>query len=269
MLLPLARPCSDRSWRTTKGFLLIASVSLTLSAAFCTNPGMQRLHRFSLQVRQATNTPSIIDDEHDDDYSRSLSPRQERTQVLKEYTALYDEGPRWRRRFLRPFQSTLRRLFPKHINKPGTLILIKSGESTWKKKGIFTGWANEAKLTPQGEQECRHAARLLLAAGCFPDLVATSMLSRAIDSAWVITKEMDSIFLPVYKSWRLNERMYGSLQGIPKKNASLKFGQDVVQAWYVSCTVKTLLGISWAHPVITCFKMSLILIQITILPCFI
>jgi hypothetical protein len=266
MLVPLDRPSMVRSWRTNKCFLLIASISVGLSAAFDANLGPQRLHRISR--RQATNAPSIIEDEHDDDYSRSLSPRQERTQVLKEYTELYDEGPKWRRRFLRPFLSTLRRLFPKHINKPGTLILIKSGESTWKKKGIFTGWANEAKLTPQGEQECRHAARLLLAAGCFPDLVTTSMLSRAIDSAWVVTKEMDSIFLPVYKSWRLNERMYGSLQGIPKKNASLKFGQDVVQAWYVSCTVKTLMG-RRTRPVFTYFNMRLTLIQITaVLPCF-
>jgi Histidine phosphatase superfamily (branch 1) len=218
----------------------MASIYVTLTGAFTTNPGLQKLHRRIPCGRRATTKnrpfPSSMDDEHDDDYSRSLSPRQERTQVLQEYVALYDEGPKWHRRILRPFRSVLRRLFPQHYNnknKPGTLILIKSGESTWKKKGIFTGWANEAQLTPQGEQECRHAARLLLAAGLFPDLVATSMLSRAIDSAWVITKELDSVFLPVYKSWRLNERMYGSLQGIPKKTASLKFGQDVVQAWYV------------------------------------
>ena len=57
------------------------------------------------------------------------------------------------------------------------------------------------------------------------------MLNRAIHSVWIINKEMDSIFLPAYKSWRLNERMYGSIQGLRKKEVALEFGEDVVQAW--------------------------------------
>ncbi|CAB9497037.1 3-bisphosphoglycerate-dependent phosphoglycerate mutase [Seminavis robusta] len=175
-------------------------------------------------------TKSRIDQEHDDDYSRGLSPRQERAQIQKEHIPLYDEGSKWPRRCW----NLLTKPFRRHHQKPGTLILIKSGESKWKKRGIFTGWTNsnnQVTLTPQGEQECRHASRLLLEAGYSCDQVHCSMLNRAIQSVWIINKETGSIFLPVYKSWRLNERMYGSLQGISKKAAGLKFGQDVVQSW--------------------------------------
>lgn len=169
---------------------------------------------------------------HDDnehvEYSRSLfSSRQERAQIDQEYIPLYDEGPLWRRRLLRPVKALHRKA---NHQPPGTLIFIKSGESTSKKDGSFTGWA-DPKLTTQGEQECRHAARLLLEAGYEPDLIYTSMLNRAIHSVWIINNEMNSIFLPAYKSWRLNERMYGSIQGLKKLDAAREFGQDVVQAW--------------------------------------
>ena len=174
-----------------------------------------------------TTTTSFSDEEHEE-YSRSLSPRQDRKQIYKEYVALYDEGPLWRQRLLRPIKAVHRRVRPnKH---PGNLILIKSGESEGKRDEVFTGWANP-KLTLQGEQECRHAARLLLEAGYEPDVIYTSMLNRAIRSVWIINNEMDSIFLPCYKSWRLNERMYGSIQGLNKRDTALKFGEDVVQAW--------------------------------------
>ena len=73
--------------------------------------------------------------------------------------------------------------------------------------------------------------RLLLESGYEPDIIYTSRLKRAIESVWVISQEISATYLPVYKSWRLNERHYGSLTGLSKKETSIKFGADVVQAW--------------------------------------
>lgn len=207
-------------------FLLLLACQVLHSTGFV--PILSLHKRFA---RQGPIPTDPIDHEHDDSYSRSLSPREQRDQVRRENIALYDEGPKWRRRLFRPIQSLGRKMFPSRNRQPGTLILIKSGESEWKKEGIFTGWTNIPNLTPQGEQECRHAARLLLEAGYQPDVIYTSMLNRAIHSVWIINKEMDSIFLPVYKTWRLNERMYGRIEGLNKKDTALTFGQDVVQAW--------------------------------------
>lgn len=211
--------------------LLLITLQCSLVAGFTTPASLlsQTKKRFAAIPRQLQE-PENLDHEHDE-YSKCLSPSEEKAQIHRENDALeYDEGPRWRRRLVRPIRAARRKLFPQD-NKPGHLILIKCGESNWKKRGIFTGWSNAANLTPQGEQECRHAARLLLEAGYQPDLVYTSMLNRAIQSVWIINKEMDSVFLPSYKSWRLNERMYGSIQGLNKKECAKIFGRDVVQAW--------------------------------------
>lgn len=190
------------------------------------------LSSLSATTTELSPTSSDLDDEHGEYsrslYSRSQWRRQERKKIDQENVALYDEGPQWRQRLLRPIQAIYRRIPNKH---PGNLILIKSGESEGKRDEVFTGWA-DPKLTAQGERECQHAARLLLEAGYEPDVIYTSMLNRAIRSVWLINNEMDSTFLPCYKSWRLNERMYGSIQGLNKKETALKFGEDVVQAWY-------------------------------------
>ncbi len=76
-----------------------------------------------------------------------------------------------------------------------------------------------------------HTSRLLLESGYEPDVIYTSRLKRAIKSAWVIVQEIYLPFIPMHKSWRLNERHYGSLQGLSKKDTAKKFGADVVQAW--------------------------------------
>lgn len=208
--------------------MIVVSYQVSLTAGLVPNTRWSLRRVFSRSAtEQEPHDP--IDHEHDDGYSRSLSPRQQRDQIRRENVPLYDEGPQWRRRLLRPIKAVHRKLFP--TKQPGHLILIKSGESEWKRDKIFTGWANAPKLTQQGQQECRHAARLLLEAGYQPDVIYTSMLNRAIYSVWIINKEMDSIFLPAYKTWRLNERMYGSIQGLNKKDMALKFGEDVVQAW--------------------------------------
>lgn len=75
---------------------------------------------------------------------------------------------------------------------------------------------------------------LLIEAGYEPDIIYTSRLKRAIRSVWTIVQELDSVYLPIFKSWRLNERMYGDVTGLSKKETAKKLGSDVVQAWYVA-----------------------------------
>ena len=128
------------------------------------------------------------------------------------------------------WQKALNFLPKKAKGEPGALILLRCGESTWNANQTFTGWA-DPDLTAAGYQECEHAARLLLAQGYSPDVVYTSRLKRAVRSAWTVLAEMDSQYLPVYKSWRLNERSYGALTGLSKKETAKQLGADVVQAW--------------------------------------
>jgi 2,3-bisphosphoglycerate-dependent phosphoglycerate mutase len=92
------------------------------------------------------------------------------------------------------------------------------------------GWA-DPNLSEQGIRETEHAARLLLAGGYDIDVVFTSRLKRAIRSAWIILGEMNQLYLPVFKSWRLNERMYGALTGLCKKETAEKLGAELVQSW--------------------------------------
>lgn len=140
-------------------------------------------------------------------------------------------------------KSTLKRIlkFPLHIagkallpkrqtKEPGTLILVRHGESTWNANKTFTGWA-DADLSEQGVREVEHAARLLLEGGYEIDIVFTSRLKRAIKSVWIFLQEMNQSFIPVYKSWRLNERMYGALTGLSKKETADLLGQELVQSW--------------------------------------
>lgn len=114
--------------------------------------------------------------------------------------------------------------------EPGTLILVRHGESTWNRNRTFTGWA-DADLSEQGVREVEHAARLLLEGGYEIDIVFTSRLKRAIKSVWIFLQEMNQSFIPVYKSWRLNERMYGALTGLSKKDTATLLGQELVQSW--------------------------------------
>ena len=94
----------------------------------------------------------------------------------------------------------------------------------------FKGWADPG-LSEQGIRETEHAARLLLAGGYDIDVVFTSRLKRAIKSTWIILGEMNQLYLPVFKSWRLNERMYGALTGLCKKDTAEKLGPELVQSW--------------------------------------
>mmetsp|Transcript_6726 Transcript_6726/g.10643 ORF Transcript_6726/g.10643 Transcript_6726/m.10643 type:complete len:918 (+) Transcript_6726:182-2935(+) len=118
----------------------------------------------------------------------------------------------------------------KKLVQPGTLILVRHGESAWNKNKTFTGWA-DPDLTEMGRREMEHAARLLMAGGYKIDVAFTSRLKRAIRSIWILLQELDEVYLPVFKSWRLNERMYGALTGLSKTETAEQLGQELVQEW--------------------------------------
>mmetsp|Transcript_23305 Transcript_23305/g.49224 ORF Transcript_23305/g.49224 Transcript_23305/m.49224 type:complete len:312 (-) Transcript_23305:543-1478(-) len=118
----------------------------------------------------------------------------------------------------------------KSKNNTGSLILIRCGESTWTTSGTFTGWA-DPPLSPAGRLQIEHAGRLLLSYGIDPEVIYTSRLSRAIKSSGVISNVLGAPYLPLYKSWRLNERNYGALTGLKKGDAAREFGVEMVQDW--------------------------------------
>jgi len=110
------------------------------------------------------------------------------------------------------------------------LVLLRHGESTWNQENRFTGWT-DVDLTPKGIEEARAAGRLLQAEGYDFDLAFTSVLKRAIRTLNFALEEMDRLWLPVEKDWRLNERHYGALQGLNKSEMAAKFGEQQVLAW--------------------------------------
>ena len=110
------------------------------------------------------------------------------------------------------------------------LVLLRHGESVWNRENRFTGWT-DVDLSEAGLEEARTAGRLLRAEGFDFDLTCTSVLKRAIRTLWVALEEMDRLWLPVEKSWRLNERHYGALQGLNKAETAAKFGEAQVLAW--------------------------------------
>ena len=118
-----------------------------------------------------------------------------------------------------------------------TLILLRHGQSTWNLENRFTGWT-DVGLTPQGEEEAREAGRLLVAEGLKPDVVHTSVLKRAIETADLTLAEAGWTDLPTKRSWRLNERHYGALQGLDKKETAKEYGTEQVMAWRRSYDVR-------------------------------
>jgi 2,3-bisphosphoglycerate-dependent phosphoglycerate mutase len=110
------------------------------------------------------------------------------------------------------------------------LVLLRHGESRWNKENRFTGW-KDVDLTPHGIEEARAAGRLLAAQGYDFDFTFTSVLKRAIRTLNFALEEMDRLWLPVEKDWRLNERHYGALQGLNKAETAAKFGEEQVLAW--------------------------------------
>jgi 2,3-bisphosphoglycerate-dependent phosphoglycerate mutase len=112
----------------------------------------------------------------------------------------------------------------------GKLLLLRHGQSIWNLENLFTGWV-DIDLSEQGRQEAQEAGRLLQAEGIAFDIAFTSVLKRAIRTLWMVLDEMDMMWLPVERTWRLNERHYGSLQGLNKAQTVEKHGADQVKIW--------------------------------------
>ncbi len=111
-----------------------------------------------------------------------------------------------------------------------TLVLLRHGESEWNAKNLFTGWV-DVELTAKGEDEARRGGELLTAAGIFPDVLHTSVQRRAIRTANIALDAADRLWIPVKRSWRLNERHYGALQGKNKKQTLAEFGEEQFMLW--------------------------------------
>ena len=111
-----------------------------------------------------------------------------------------------------------------------TLVLLRHGESAWNLENRFTGWT-DVDLTAKGTQEAQEAARLLKQGGYTFDVAYTSVLKRAIRTLWIVQDGMDLMWLPVHRSWRLNERHYGALQGLNKAETAAKYGEQQVKIW--------------------------------------
>jgi 2,3-bisphosphoglycerate-dependent phosphoglycerate mutase len=112
----------------------------------------------------------------------------------------------------------------------GKLVLCRHGQSDWNLKNLFTGW-KDVDLTQQGIQEAVDAGKLLSKMGYAFDIAFTSVLKRAIRTLWLMLDEMDQMWIPVVRDWRLNERHYGALQGLNKAETAAKYGDEQVHIW--------------------------------------
>jgi len=110
------------------------------------------------------------------------------------------------------------------------VVLLRHGESTWNKENRFTGWT-DVDLSGKGREEAKKAGIVLKKEGLVFDVAFTSVLKRAIRTLWMALEEMDLMWIPVYNSWRLNERHYGALQGLNKSETAEKFGEEQVLIW--------------------------------------
>ena len=121
--------------------------------------------------------------------------------------------------------------------EPGVLILLRHGQSTWNLENLFTGW-HDVPLSERGVAEAIDAGRLIKEAGLAPEIVHTSVLVRAIETADLTLGELGMTWIPVRRSWRLNERHYGALQGLNKAQTAERYGADQVKVWRRSYDVR-------------------------------
>ena len=112
----------------------------------------------------------------------------------------------------------------------GKLVLCRHGQSDWNLKNLFTGWT-DVDLTEKGIEEATTAGRQLRELGIEFDIAYTSVLKRAIRTLWIVLDEMDRMWIPVIRDWRLNERHYGALQGLNKAETAAKYGDEQVHIW--------------------------------------
>ncbi len=117
------------------------------------------------------------------------------------------------------------------------LVLLRHGESTWNKENRFTGWT-DVDLSEQGVLEAEKAGEVLKSEGYIFDLAYTSVLKRAIRTLWIVLDKLDQMWIPVERSWRLNERHYGALQGLNKAEMAKKFGEEQVHTWRRSYDIR-------------------------------
>ena len=115
-------------------------------------------------------------------------------------------------------------------NAMATLILLRHGESTWNRENRFTGWT-DVDLSPQGIEEAHKAAELLEDGGYTFRVAYTSVLKRAIRTLWIVMDDLDLMYVPVHRSWRLNEKSYGALQGLNKQETAERYGAAQVHLW--------------------------------------
>jgi len=116
------------------------------------------------------------------------------------------------------------------VNLMHKLVLVRHGESVWNKENLFTGWT-DVDLSEKGVEEAAEGGRVLKEEGYVFDIAFTSVLKRAIRTLWIVQDEMDLMWIPVTRDWRLNERHYGALQGLNKAEMSEKFGEEQVKIW--------------------------------------
>jgi 2,3-bisphosphoglycerate-dependent phosphoglycerate mutase len=116
------------------------------------------------------------------------------------------------------------------------LVLLRHGESIWNLENRFTGWT-DVDLSPKGVEEAHTAARLLNEGGYTFDVAYTSLLKRAIRTLWITMDGMDLMWIPVHRSWRLNERHYGALQGLNKAETAAQYGDEQVLVWRRSYSI--------------------------------
>lgn len=110
------------------------------------------------------------------------------------------------------------------------IVLLRHGESIWNKENRFTGWT-DVDLSEKGKEEAKKAGQLLKTEGYNFDIAYTSVLKRAIRTLWIVLDEMDLMWIPVIRHWRLNERHYGALQGLNKAETAKKYGEEQVKIW--------------------------------------
>ena len=125
----------------------------------------------------------------------------------------------------------------KTVRKELKLVLLRHGESIWNKENRFTGWV-DVDLSERGIEEAKKAGQLLKKEGYRFDAAYTSVLKRCIRTLWIVLDEMDLMWIPVYNSWRLNERHYGALQGLNKAEMAKKYGEEQVIKWRRSYDIK-------------------------------
>ena len=118
-----------------------------------------------------------------------------------------------------------------------TVVLLRHGESVWNQQNRFTGWT-DVGLSERGTQEALEAARVLIQDRYTFDVAYTSVLKRAIKTLWIVLEEMDLMWIPVYRSWRLNERHYGALQGLNKAEIASLHGEEQTKLWRRSYDVR-------------------------------